>query len=55
MAKYTYPELSKKLLQVESAITTLRKTQYSKSQQSVVQEQLTRLREDKNKLTGLLK
>ena len=55
MAKYTYPELSKKLLQIESAISTLRKTQYSKSQQSVVQEQLTRLKEAKNKLTGLLK
>lgn len=54
MAKYTHSELLKKLLQTDLAIDTLRKTQYSKSEQVVVQEQLTRLREVKGKLTGLL-
>jgi hypothetical protein len=55
MAKYTKSELSKKLLQVESAINSLRKTQCSKSEQGVIQEQIKRLKEAKNKLTGLLK
>ena len=54
MAKYTHSELSKKLIQVESAIDTLRKTQYSKSEQGVIQEQLTRLKVVKENLTGLL-
>jgi hypothetical protein len=54
MAKYTKIELSKKLLQVESAISTLRKTQCSKSEQGVIQEQIKRLKEAKNKLTGIL-
>ena len=54
MAKYTKSQLSKKLLQIDSAIDTLRKTQYSKSEQGVIQEQLTRLKQAKNKLTGLL-
>ena len=55
MAKYTKTELSKKLLQVESAINTLNKTQGSKSEQGVIREQITRLKGVKNKLTGLLK
>ena len=55
MAKYTKTELSKKLLQVESAIDTLRKTQGSKSEQGVIQEQIKRLKEVKNNLSGLLK
>lgn len=54
MAKHTHLELSKKLLQVETAINTLRKTQYSKSEQGIVQEQLTRLRVLKESLTGKL-
>lgn len=54
MAKYTKSELSKKLLQVESAIDTLRKTQYSKSEQGTIQEQLKRLKEVKNNLSGIL-
>ena len=55
MAKYTKTELSKKFLQVESAIDTLRKTQGSKSEQGVIQEQIKRLKEVKNNLSGLLK
>jgi hypothetical protein len=55
MAKYTKTELSKKLLQVESAIDTLRKTQGSKSEQGVIQEQIKRLKEVKNNLSTLLK
>ena len=54
MATHTYPELSKKLLQVESAITTLRKTQYSKSEQGTVQEQIKRLKVLKESLTNRL-
>lgn len=54
MAKYTKIELSKKLLQVESAISTLRKTQCSKSEQGVIQEQIKRLKEVKNNLSGIL-
>lgn len=55
MAKYTKTELSKKLLQVESAIDTLRKTKGSKSEQGVIQEQIKRLKEVKNNLSTLLK
>lgn len=55
MVKYTKLQLSKKLLQVESAIDTLGKTQYIKSKQGLVQEQITKLKKVKNKLTGLLK
>ena len=55
MAKYTKLQLSKKLLQVESVISNLRKTQCSKSQQGVIQEQIKRLKGAKEKLTGLLK
>jgi hypothetical protein len=55
MAKYTKTELSKKLLQVESAIDTLKKTQGSKSEQGVIQEQIKRLKAVKNNLSGLLK
>lgn len=55
MANYTKLQLSKKLLQVESAINSLRKTQCSKSEQGVIQEQITRLKQVKNNLTGLLK
>jgi hypothetical protein len=55
MAKYTKSQLSKKLLQVESAISILRKNQYSKSEQQIIQEQIVRLRQAKNKLTGLMK
>jgi len=55
MAKYTKSELSKKLLQVESVISSLRKTQSSKSEQKVIQEQITRLKSVKTKLTELLK
>ena len=54
MAKYTKIELSKKLLQVESAISTLRKTQCSKSEQGVIQEQIKRLKVAKENLTGIL-
>lgn len=43
MIRHTNSELSKKLLQVESAITTLRETKWSKAKQAVVEEQLTRL------------
>ena len=55
MAKYTHIELSKKLLQVESALGMLRKTQCSKSEQQTIQEQISQLKEAKNKLTDLLK
>lgn len=55
MAKYTKSELSKKLLQVEAVISNLRKTQCSKSEQGLVQEQIKRLKGAKQKLTGLLK
>ena len=55
MAKYTKIELSKKLLQVESSIDTLRKTQCSKSEQGVIQEQIKRLKGVKNNLLTLLK
>jgi hypothetical protein len=55
MVKYTKLQLSKKLLQVESAIDTLRKTQYTKSKQGLVQEQIKRLKEAKSNLAGLLK
>jgi len=55
MANYTKLQLSKKLLQVESAINSLRKTQCSKSEQGVIKEQITRLKQAKNTLTGLLK
>jgi hypothetical protein len=55
MANYTKLQLSKKLLQVESVINNLRKTQCSKSQQQVVQEQIARLKQAKSKLTSLLK
>ena len=54
MATRTYPELSKKLLQVESAISTLRKNQYSKSEQQTIQEQLKRLKVLKESLTNRL-
>jgi len=54
MATRTYPELSKKLLQVESALTTLRKTQYSKSEQGTVQQQIKRLKVLKESLTSRL-
>jgi len=54
MANYTKLQLSKKLLQVESVINNLRKTQCSKSEQGTIQEQIKRLKEAKNKLTGLL-
>lgn len=54
MAKYTNSQLSKKLLQVESVIHNLRKTQCSKSEQRVVQEQIKRLKEAKHKLTNLV-
>ena len=54
MAKYTNLQLSKKLLQVESAITNLRKTQSSKSKQGVIQEQIKQLKEAKGKLTNLV-
>jgi hypothetical protein len=55
MAKYTHSQLSKKLVQVELAISTLRKNQYSKSEQGLVREQISRLKEVESKLTGLLK
>lgn len=55
MAKYTKSELSKKLLQVELAIDTLRKTQGLKSEQGIIQEQTKRLKQVKNNLLGLLK
>lgn len=55
MVKYTKLQLSKKLLQVETAINTLRKTQYTKSKQGLVQEQITKLKKVKSNLTGLLK
>ncbi|CAB4125038.1 hypothetical protein UFOVP54_52 [uncultured Caudovirales phage] len=54
MAKYTNSQLSKKLLQVESVIDTLRKTQCSKSEQGVVQEQLEKLKVAKQNLTSKL-
>lgn len=55
MANYTKLQLSKKLLQVEAAISNLRKTQCSKSEQGLIQEQIKRLKGAKEKLTGLLK
>lgn len=55
MAKYTKLQLSKKLLQVESVIGNLRKTQCSKSEQGVIQEQIKRLKGVKEKLVSLLK
>lgn len=54
MANYTKSQLSKKLLQVEAVISNLRKTQSSKSEQGVIQEQIKRLKGAKEKLTGLL-
>ena len=55
MAKHTHSQLSKKLLQVESALGLLRKTQYSKAEQATIQEQIKRLKVVKENLTGLLK
>ena len=55
MANYTKLQLSKKLLQVESAISGLSKAQASKSKQGVIKEQITRLKQAKNKLTSLIK
>jgi len=54
MANYTKLQLSKKLLQVESVINTLGKTQCSKSEQQVVQQQIARLKQAKGKLATLL-
>jgi len=54
MAKYTKLELSKKLIQVESAIDTLRKTQYLKSEQEYILEQIKRLNTAKGNLQGKL-
>ena len=54
MAKHTHSQLSKKLLQVESALGILRKTQYPKAEQATIQEQIKRLKVVKENLTGLL-
>lgn len=55
MAKYTKLQLSKKLLQVETKLQHLQKTQCSKSQQGVIKEQIQKLKVAKTKLTSLLK
>jgi hypothetical protein len=55
MAKHTHSELSKKLLQVESALNKIGKAQYLKSEQGAIQGQIKQLKEAKTKLTNLMK